>query len=24
VLADDDTRYMKAALSGPVEALRVR
>jgi hypothetical protein len=23
VLADDDTRYMKAALSGPVEALRV-
>jgi NAD(P)-dependent dehydrogenase (short-subunit alcohol dehydrogenase family) len=23
VLADDDTRYMKSALSGPVEALRV-
>jgi hypothetical protein len=23
VLADDDTRYVKAALSGPVEALRV-
>ncbi|HWS92269.1 MAG TPA: short-chain dehydrogenase, partial [Mycobacterium sp.] len=23
VLADDDTRYIKAALSGPVEALRL-